>query len=300
MTNSPYFSIVIPTFNRASHILRAIESALQQEYDGFEVIVVDDGSTDNTREIVSSVLDPRVSYHRTENRERAAARNFGAGLAHGTYVNFLDSDDALLAQHLSTAFRFAESESRPPVFSLHFMILDETLRKRKAPKVYDVRKQLLRGNYLSCSGVFVRTDVIRENPFNERRDLAALEDWELWIRLAARYDFPHLNAATSLLMVHPDRSVLTTNTRDIEKKVEAFMASIQADQVVLNAYGTGIRKPLASALSYASLHLAMSRADTLLVLRYYWSAVHMYSLEIFRRRTLAILRLIFRNLVTKA
>ena len=73
----PYFSIIIPTYNRASLITKTIESVLLQD-EAFEIVVVDDGSTDDTKEVVNSLLDSRVKYFYKENGERGAARNFGA------------------------------------------------------------------------------------------------------------------------------------------------------------------------------------------------------------------------------
>jgi glycosyltransferase involved in cell wall biosynthesis len=75
--SSPLFSIVIPTYNRAHLITKTIESVLAQEDGDFEILVVDDGSSDNTGEVVSRIFDPRLTYFRKENAERGAARNFG-------------------------------------------------------------------------------------------------------------------------------------------------------------------------------------------------------------------------------
>ena len=86
-----FFSIVIPTYNRAKFIDKAIASLLNQKYEDFEVIVVDDGSTDNTEEVVKSFNNNKVKYYKKENQERGAARNYGAKLAKGEYINFFDS-----------------------------------------------------------------------------------------------------------------------------------------------------------------------------------------------------------------
>src|SRR5437764_8362427 len=99
--NKPFISVVVPSYNRADLIGKTLRSLQQQEYDQYEIIVIDDGSTDNTEEVVKAIGDQRISYIKKGNAERAAARNFGARIAKGEYVNFFDSDDLALPNHLS-------------------------------------------------------------------------------------------------------------------------------------------------------------------------------------------------------
>ena len=95
MKACPLFSVIIPTFNRADFIGKTVESVLRQTFTDFEIIVIDDGSTDNTAEIIAPIIDERLTYHFKQHEERAAARNAGTKLARGEYVTFLDSDDLL-------------------------------------------------------------------------------------------------------------------------------------------------------------------------------------------------------------
>ena len=97
--NSPRVSVVIPTYNRAGMIVECLESVFSQKYTDYEVIVVDDGSTDNTEDILKSYLD-RITYIRHENKGNAAARNSGLAVARGELIAFLDSDDLWLADKL--------------------------------------------------------------------------------------------------------------------------------------------------------------------------------------------------------
>jgi glycosyltransferase involved in cell wall biosynthesis len=98
---SPAISVIIPTYNRAQLVGRAIQSVLDQTHDHFEVIVVDDGSADNTWEVIQGFDDGRICYIRhPDNRGGSAARNTGIGAARGQYVAFLDSDDEWLADNL--------------------------------------------------------------------------------------------------------------------------------------------------------------------------------------------------------
>jgi len=102
MTDSaaPFFSIVIPVYNRADALKAAIESVLAQSDQDFEIVVVDDGSKDDPKAVVEAFGDPRLFYRRQENRGGGAARNAGIDLARGAFVAFLDSDDRFLPGHL--------------------------------------------------------------------------------------------------------------------------------------------------------------------------------------------------------
>lgn len=96
-----FFSIIIPSYNRALTIERAIGSCLRQTFVDFEIIVIDDGSTDDTAAAVARCDDPRVVYIRQENRGASAARNHGAAAARGEFLAFLDSDDEFTAGKLA-------------------------------------------------------------------------------------------------------------------------------------------------------------------------------------------------------
>ncbi len=101
--NSPTVSVVIPTYNRAHLVGRAIQSVLNQTYHDFEIIIVDDGSIDNTEDVVKSLNDPSIRYTRhDQNRGGSAARNTGIKMARGEYVAFQDSDDEYLPEKVES------------------------------------------------------------------------------------------------------------------------------------------------------------------------------------------------------
>src|SRR5271154_3281360 len=107
---APFFSVVIPAYNRARVLPGALDSVLQQTDQDFEVIVVDDGSTDDPRAVVEDFHDPRIRYERKENGGGGSARNRGIDLARGRFVAFLDSDDVFLPHHLAAMRRLVESQ----------------------------------------------------------------------------------------------------------------------------------------------------------------------------------------------
>lgn len=270
------FSVIIPTYNRANFIANTIQSVLNQEYQNFEIIVVDDGSTDNTEEVVLKIKDPRLIYHKKENGERAKARNRGAHLAKGSYINFLDSDDTLYPNHLSEADKMVRENSSPEVFHLNYDILDvstQTLAKRANIKG-DLNIQLVKkGNLLSCNGVFIRKDIALENPFNEDRDLSASEDYELWLRLASRYPILYNNTITSTIINHDLRSVLNFNNEKLIMRLALFIHYVSKDAKFIEKYGKYLNLLTAHSFTYVSLHIALTKNNKTTSLLYLWKAL---------------------------
>ncbi len=291
MTNNPFFSVVIPTYNRAGFIRKTIESVLAQSFQDFEIIVVDDGSTDNTEEIVKSIVSDKIQYHKKENAERSAARNFGAKISNGQYVNFLDSDDVVYPHHLQVANEFIEHHERVAIFHLGYDIKDEhNTLLRSVTNIQSVNLQILSGNILSCNGVFIKKEIILVNQFNEERSLSSLEDWELWIRMSARYPFLNSNVITSTVIQHDERSVMTPNTSKIKQKVDQFVQAVLQDEINKKHFGSKLNKTEASACTYAALHLIMANENKKEVLHYLVKGITRYPGEILKKRFLVIIK----------
>ena len=115
--NTPRVSVVIPTFNRASILGNAIESVLSQTYDSYEIIIVDDGSTDDTSSVVTKFNSSRINYLYQENKGRSSARNKALSLANGEYIAFLDSDDKFYPQKLELQVTLLDSN---PAFGMSY------------------------------------------------------------------------------------------------------------------------------------------------------------------------------------
>jgi glycosyltransferase involved in cell wall biosynthesis len=115
MNNSiPYFSVIIPTYNRGHLIYKSIESLLNQTFLDFELIIIDDASTDNTEEVISLIKDDRIHYYKNnKNEERCVSRNLGIEKSKGKYICFLDSDDYHLSTHLERIYQEITKFSEP-------------------------------------------------------------------------------------------------------------------------------------------------------------------------------------------
>jgi glycosyltransferase involved in cell wall biosynthesis len=256
---NPFFSIIVPTYNRAQLIRQTLETLLVQSYRHFEIIVVDDGSQDNTAEVIHSMDQPDIRYFKKENGERAAARNFGARQARGVYVNFFDSDDLALENHLSEASKLLESHAEAEWFHLGYAWADpqgQVFRKVDHYTGKTLNHYMASGNPLSCNGVFIRKDIILQFPFNEDRALSASEDYELWCRLAARFPLYYTNTVTSLVIDHENRSVRTINGERLIQRLQLLMRYLSEDQTVVRYFGKAFNKIKMDSNSYIALHLA--------------------------------------------
>lgn len=255
---APFFSLIIPTYNRAGFIQKTIESVLQQTHPYLEIIIVDDGSTDNTEQIVTGIPDSRIIYHRKSNAERAAARNTGVKLAKGDYITFLDSDDVLYANHFTEAVGMIKQYHYPSFFHLAYEIKDESGKILQRHQYWgDLNQQLITGNFLSCMGVFVKKEVAQALPFNEDRALSGSEDWELWMRLASRYRLYYSNTITSALVQHQDRSVVNTDEIRLRNRIELVVKYLEKDAVWQQSYGKHKSVMMAHLWLYVSLHLVL-------------------------------------------
>ncbi len=120
----PFFSVVMPSYNRSTFIKESISSVLAQEFLDFELIFVDDGSVDDTKQLVEDIikLDSRVRYFFQENKERGAARNTGIKRSLGKYVLFFDSDDFMLPTYLSTLHKWIVHLNHPNLIAAKYNI----------------------------------------------------------------------------------------------------------------------------------------------------------------------------------
>ena len=211
----PKVSVVIPTFNRAHLVRESIDSVLNQTYRDIEVIVVDDGSSDDTARVVNSYGEP-VRYLFQENKGQGAARNTGIRAAKGEYVAFLDSDDLwsptklerqvlLLTRNVAVPFVYCDAE----------YFDDESgrllYRSCQLLKLYEgdhVGGRLLVSNFIPAASPVVRRTIFEEvGYFDEDRLLQGSEDWEMWLRIAARHPIAVIREPLARYRLHAGNMV---------------------------------------------------------------------------------------------
>ncbi len=287
-----FFSIVIPSYNRASFLEQNLPLLTKLNYPRYEIIVVDDGSTDNTREVVGRFDDSRIRYFKKENAERAAARNFGADQSIGDYITFLDSDDLLFENALANAAAAVEEKNYPPFLHLAYEIGTTTLVDRTIRNLPDNDPLILvKGNPLSCMGVFLKREIFSSFRFNEDRALSGSEDWEFWVRLAANFGLRTDNRLSGRLIQHDTRSVVHVSEETLTKRMELAMRYAFEDEKVHLLFGKYRRTIAAHWETYVSLHLAMN-GDKAAAWTHLIKAVKHDALSIASRRGLVILRML--------
>ena len=195
MATAPALSVVIPTFNRREVIARSISSVLNQTYDDFEVIVVDDCSTDDTKSVVDSFEDARIRYICHEsNKGGSAARNTGIVAAHGEYIAFQDSDAEWQPTKLEKQMAVFSDEANDAgvVYSAFLWVKDEEAHLVPAdwPEKKDglIFKNILARNFVDTATAIVKKECFtKAGLFDER--LPRYQDWDMFIRFARLYKF---------------------------------------------------------------------------------------------------------------
>jgi glycosyltransferase involved in cell wall biosynthesis len=179
-------SIIIPAYNQSKYLGSAIESALSQTYRKLEVIVVDDGSTDETPEVVGRFSDPRIRYEWQRNHGLSAARNTGIRIARGGYYAFLDSDDEFLPNKLEVLLDAMSGRAEIGLTAGKAIPID--VHGQVLSQVFDLGipgnlKELVLKNPLHVGSVLVRRSwIVKVGLFDET--LRSYEDWDMWLRLA--------------------------------------------------------------------------------------------------------------------
>ena len=252
----PKISVILPTYNRAALLARALRSALSQTYGAFEVRVVDDGSSDGTQSMVAALDDPRICYLRIDHAGPAAARNHGIRAAQGEWIAFLDSDDEWKPEKLQ---RQMEAVAGLPsgvgvVYTGAEYIDDDTgsvsaLRRPPGGPVMRVFEQLLETNWFPFVSVVARRrcfDVV--GLLDET--LTSGEDREWLLRAARRFDF--FGLAEPLVRVHVHRG---------QRQSEDLEARIAFAEAILHRYAVDLeRRPRVRARKNVSLGQLRLRA----------------------------------------
>lgn len=227
----PTVSVIIPTYNRAHFIGEAISSVLSQTYPDFEIIVIDDGSSDETEKVVGGFSDPRVVYLKQVNLGRSRARNSGFLLARGRYIAFLDSDDLYLPEKL--AIQVAYLDRHPDVGMVYTSAF-----------CIDYAGEALRDNYVaSVSGriyksiaffrpvtITLPTVMARRELFDEvgvfDEEMHRFEDTDMWRRISKATIIDGLPDFTCKLRTHSDNSLSSQDPGQIIASLDYYAKKI--------------------------------------------------------------------------
>lgn len=224
----PKVSVIIPFYNREEYVGQAIDSILQQSFTDFEIVAVDDGSTDNGAGIVGNYRDGRVRLIGNKcNRGISFTRNHGIAEARGEYSAFLDSDDLAHPHRLKWQVDFLDAHPDHAAVGGWFKRTDMAGKptgkiKRKPTATDQVAAERLFRTSIVNGAAMGRTSILREYPQSE--DLKVSEDFDLWARIGAHY---HLAALPLPLILRREHDAQTTRAESRTGRYGIFSAQLQ-------------------------------------------------------------------------
>jgi glycosyltransferase involved in cell wall biosynthesis len=203
----PLFSIIIPTYNRASLLPRAINSVLNQIYANWELLIIDDGSTDQTEKKVKAIVDQRIRYFYKEHEERSIARNYGIERAKGRYLCFLDSDDYFLEDHLEKHFNYLNESGNPEIVLYSGTWVEESGKRWKYPHLGtsdNVIRSLWFTGYNLLPFSFPK-NLIGDLRFDAQ--LNFMEDLDFLLKIFKSIKLEMIEERTQVVVSHDERSI---------------------------------------------------------------------------------------------
>jgi len=269
----PLVSVVIPTYNHANFIGKALKSILDQTYQNWEAIVIDNQSTDQTHEILKKYKDPRIKYFKINNNGIIAkSRNFGIKIAKGEWVAFLDSDDYWTSGKLSTCFEYSKKQVDLIYHDMEIVTIKQKLFGRKINRTRRLQKPILidlltNGNPISNSSVIVKKKFLEKvGLIDECKDLVASEDYNTWLKISNLTDeFLYIPKKLGYYFVHEksmSQKNMSPSYRQATCKFLSFLNNEQKIKLETNIrYSSG-------RFNYLNLNYKKAKKDLLFVLKF--------------------------------
>jgi glycosyltransferase involved in cell wall biosynthesis len=253
-TQRPFFSITIPAYNRAFILAETIQSIQQQSFTQWEIIVVDDGSTDNTAELVAELMkdEPRLHYVYQTNAERSVARNNGAKHSKGDYLLFLDSDDAFQPEHLQGFYALFRDQGFPVAMAFS-NVTYLTDRGFEVPEIPDMDPdkafEYMLLQPITPSRVCVHHSIFDTVQFDPQ--ITIVEDMVLWVCIASEFPVFQLRQPSSIYRIHGDNSVDLSRNSYLKRYNGLLRLFRHTDYAAVNAkIPEGIRKHLLAECAF--------------------------------------------------
>lgn len=221
----PFYSIIIPLYNKEKHIQLTLESVLSQTFQDFEIILVNDGSTDGSGDVVETLVDNRIKLYNLTNQGVSHARNYGISKATSDLIVFLDADDLWRNNHLDNLNNLYKAFPKCGLYATAYL---KKNGKILIPSVYrdipseenwmgvvdDYFASSAVNSIAWTSAVMVPKSVLNEvGNFNENITLGAGEDTDLWIRIALEYPVAFSSKVTAIYNLHTENRISNSNTQ---------------------------------------------------------------------------------------
>ena len=218
-------SIIIPTYNRANLITQSVQSVLNQTYKNIEIIVIDDGSTDNTQKIINKINDKRIRYIKfNKNNGASYARNIGIKIAQGKYISFQDSDDLLNNKKLEKQVKNLKKNKSCLdfcKFSIHINDSYNVVFPSNYTEINISNKQLYdelldKGNFISTQSILVKKSYIQKYLFDI--NLPRLQDYDLVLRIIPKVKVSYTNEI--LLDIYHQNDSISNSPLKMKKAIK--------------------------------------------------------------------------------
>ncbi|AFY80532.1 glycosyltransferase family 2 protein [Oscillatoria acuminata] len=272
----PTISVIIPAYNAEKFIKETINSVLNQTFRDFELIVINDGSTDGTLEVVSTFSDSRIQVFSYPNSGPQKSRNRGIDHAKGEYLSFLDADDLWTPDKLERQLQALHDNPDAAVAYSWTDFINGSGERLPGGQHFkftnDVYERLLLGDFIgSGSNPLIRKDaLLNVGPFDE--SLVGGQDWEMWLRLAAQYQF--VVVPSTLVFYRQSGKSWSSNLKRQEQGyqqvIEKSLANAPEKIKKLRKKIMGNRYKFST---FDALRYSRNRQDTLLAARFLWVAL---------------------------
>ncbi|HEY9850633.1 MAG TPA: glycosyltransferase [Leptolyngbyaceae cyanobacterium] len=269
-------SVVIPVYNGEKTLKETIESVLTQTFQDFELIIINDGSTDNSLEIISGIKDERIKVFSYPNAGLSASRNRGIDLANGEYISFIDADDLWTLDKLEAQLKTLQENPEAAVAYSWTDCIDESGKFLGKGSYFsfsgDVRANLLLTNFIdSGSNVLIRMEALKKvGNFDESRQ--SCEDWDMWLRLAINYSFAAVSKPQILYRM--SSSSMSVNFLRMEREsLDVIEKACDRDPAYFSPFKQLSKGNIYKYLLFRSLTLATKREDGLMAARFSWQSL---------------------------
>ena len=237
MVKNPLVSIIIPSYNHAKYIKKCLHSAISQTYSNFEIIVIDDGSSDGSHDLLTKLSrQHNFKYVHRENKGLIATLNEALELVNGTYFTMLGSDDYFEKDKLKLQVEYFKHNPEVALCYGELTYIDDkgTVKKKAKTKHYKngmVFKKLLNSCFIPLPTVMLKTDVVKEfGGFDSR---FFLEDYPLWLKITQKYPVGHINKNLTFYRLHNNN--VSSNIVKMVKEVERILEDYNEDSSYKNA-----------------------------------------------------------------
>ena len=212
----PIFSIILPTYDRAKLLARAVQSVVEQSFKDWELIVIDDGSSDNTKDVIAKFEDNRIKYFYQKNKGRSISRNNGIIHSDGDWICFLDSDDCYISTHLEVFNICIQSDPKSTVYKTGVQFINEkgnVIFKSLYKSANDNALKFFSTNYCSILDLCISKNVAKNSKFE---NVSTWEDKAYILDLLKNNNIYQIHKRTVTALEHNERSVLKVHENPTE------------------------------------------------------------------------------------